>query len=151
MKLYVDGACSGNPGPGGYSCIVLNSNEELIETLSGGEAHTTNNIMEMKGLINALRWCNNNHSTEHKYIIYTDSAYLHNCIHNKWYIKWRKNNWKTTSNQPVANKELWIEILDLYEKLSSQLLLQKVEAHKDNYWNNYADKVAVEARKKIIT
>ena len=137
--IYTDGACSGNPGPGGWGAIILD--EEKNETnISGKEKTTTNNRMELMAPIMALRKI----KKVSEVIIYTDSTYLKNGI-TIWIKKWEKNNWKNTSKKPVKNKDLWI----ILNELSKEQIIDSrwVKAHAGNKYNEIADKLATEAIK----
>ena len=104
IKVYTDGACKGNPGPGGWG-VYIQSNEDEKE-LYGGNPETTNNQMEMQAALEALK-----HLKDKDEVIelYTDSNYLRQGI-TEWIHKWKKNNWRTAAKKPVANRDLWIEI-----------------------------------------
>jgi len=137
--IYTDGACSGNPGPGGWGAVILD--EEKNETnISGKEKTTTNNRMELVAPIMALRKI----KKVSEVIIYTDSTYLKNGI-TIWIKKWEKNNWKNTSKKPVKNKDLWI----ILNELSKEQIIdwRWVKAHAGNKYNEIADKLATEAIK----
>ena len=138
--IYTDGACRGNPGPGGWgACIV--SQEKIIHEFSGKEKYTTNNIMELTGAIEGLRLA---HVSGYRagIKIYTDSQYVKQGI-NVWIIKWTQNNWKTANKKDVKNKELWCELNILHDFLKPEWYW--VKGHADNVWNNYADKLARDA------
>ena len=135
--IYTDGACSGNPGPGGWGAIILN--EEKNETnISGKEKSTTNNRMELMAPIMALRKI----KKASKIIIYTDSIYLKNGI-TTWIKNWEKNGWKSANKKPVKNKDLWVTL----NKLSKEHAIdwKWVKAHAGNKYNEIADKLATEA------
>ena len=135
--IYTDGACSGNPGPGGWGAIILN--EEKNETnISGKEKSTTNNRMELMAPIMALRKI----KKASKIIIYTDSIYLKNGI-TTWIKNWEKNGWKNANKKPVKNKDLWLTLNELSKK---HIIDWKwVKAHAGNKYNEIADKLATEA------
>jgi ribonuclease HI len=135
--IYTDGACSGNPGPGGWGAIILN--EEKKETnISGKEKSTTNNRMELMAPIMALRKI----KKASKIVIYTDSIYLKNGI-TTWIKNWEKNGWKSANKKPVKNKDLWVTL----NKLSKEHVIdwKWVKAHAGNKYNEIADKLATEA------
>ena len=135
--IYTDGACSGNPGPGGWGAIILN--EEKKETnISGKEKSTTNNRMELMAPIMALRKI----KKASKITIYTDSIYLKNGITN-WIKNWEKNGWKSSNKKPVKNKDLWV----MLNKLSKEHIIdwKWVKAHAGNKYNEIADKLATAA------
>lgn len=137
--IYTDGACAGNQNSenvGGYGAILLYRGHE--KEIYDGEINTTNNKMEMKACIEALK------TLKRKDIpveLYTDSAYVCNCINQKWYVKWRKNGWKNSKKNPVENKEMWIELLDLVEALED-IRFFKVKGHSGVPLNERADDLA---------
>ena len=135
--VYTDGACSGNPGPGGWGAVILN--EEKIDTnISGKEQSTTNNRMELMAPIMALRKI----KKASKITIYTDSTYLKNGI-TTWIKNWEKNGWKSTNKKPVKNKDLWVTLNELSK---DQVIDWKwVKAHDGNKYNEIADKLATDA------
>ena len=134
IKVYTDGACKGNPGPGGWG-VYIQSNEDEKE-LYGGNPETTNNQMEMQAALEALK-----HLKDEDEVIelYTDSNYLRQGI-TEWIHKWKKNNWKTAAKKPVANRDLWIEISDLDEKMNVQW--NWVKGHAGDPGNERADELA---------
>ena len=135
--IYTDGACSGNPGPGGWGAVILN--EEKNDTnISGKENSTTNNRMELMAPIMALKKIKKNS----KIIIYTDSIYLKNGI-TTWIKNWEKNGWKSANKKPVKNKDLWITL----SKLSKEQIIdwKWVKAHAGNKYNEIADRLATDA------
>ena len=136
VTIYSDGACSGNPGPGGWGCVLIYG-ENRIE-ISGFENNTTNNRMELLGPINALK------KLKYPCIVdfYSDSAYLVNAFTNKWIDKWLVNGWKTSKKEPVENQDLWIELVKLTEV--HQINWFKVKGHSDNVENNRCDELARE-------
>ena len=104
FKIYTDGACSGNPGPGGWGAVIFD-NDNNQTNISGKEKNTTNNRMEILAAIMALKKIKSNSQIT----IYTDSTYVKNGI-TEWMFKWKKNDWKTASKKPVKNKDLWIKL-----------------------------------------
>ena len=134
IKVYTDGACKGNPGPGGWG-VYIQSNEDEKE-LYGGNPETTNNQMEMRAALEALK-----HLKDEDEVIelYTDSNYLRQGI-TEWIHKWKKNNWKTAAKKPVANRDLWIEISDLNEIMNVQW--NWVKGHAGDPGNERADELA---------
>ena len=139
--IYTDGACSGNPGPGGWGSILMY--KENRKEISGGLKNTTNNIMEITAVIEALKLLK--FGCEVK--VYSDSAYVVNAFNNGWIYNWRKNNWKTADKKPVKNKELWEELYALTKKHSVEFI--KVKGHSDNEFNNRCDELARNAIDKI--
>ena len=139
--IYTDGACSGNPGPGGWGSILMYKDKK--KEISGGSKETTNNIMEITAVIEALKLLK--YPCEVK--IYSDSAYVVNAFNNGWIYKWNLNNWKTAKKDPVKNKELWEELYNLTKVHKVEFI--KVKGHSDNEYNNRCDELAVEATNKI--
>ena len=136
VLIYTDGACSGNPGPGGWGAILMY--KEHKKEISGGNKETTNNIMEMTAVIMALKQLKR--PCKHDVEIYSDSAYVVNAFDKGWIYNWKKNNWKTASKEPVKNKELWEEIYKLIEDINVKFI--KVKGHSDNEFNNRCDELA---------
>ncbi len=137
--IYTDGACSNNQEDnniGGYGAVMLYKNHK--KEVFGGEKNTTNNIMEIKAIIEALKLLK---TYSIPVEIYTDSAYIANCIKQKWYEKWMKNGWKTANKKPVKNKELWIEIIDYIDKIEN-ITFHKVPGHSGVELNEKADELA---------
>jgi ribonuclease HI len=135
--VYTDGACSGNPGPGGWGVIILDEEENQV-SLSGKEKSTTNNRMELMAPIMALKKI----KKSSQITIYTDSTYLKDGI-TIWINNWKKNDWKSANKKPVKNKDLWVILDKLTEK---KLIIWKwVKAHAGNKFNEIADKLATEA------
>lgn len=148
-NIYTDGACSGNPGPGGWAAVVIDNTNCPIYEITGNEKDTTNNRMELHGFLAALTWCRAKTDQNDAVTIYTDSAYIFNCFHDKWYIKWQSNGWVNASKQSIANKELWQSILQQYNLVKNEITICKVTGHSGNEWNEYADELAVRARKSL--
>ena len=134
VVIYTDGACSGNPGPGGWGAILMY--KENKKEISGGDKNTTNNIMEITAVLQALRLL----KFECKVQIYSDSAYVVNAFKNGWIYNWMKNGWKTENKEPVKNKELWIELYEFTKKHEIEFI--KVKGHSDNEYNNRCDELA---------
>lgn len=140
VKIYTDGACSGNPGPGGYGAILMY--EELKKEISGYDEDTTNNKMEITAVLKGLELLNQSCKVE----VYSDSAYVVNAIEKGWILKWKQNNWKKKSGEKVKNMELWEELLR-YMDLHIITFI-KVKGHSDNIYNNRCDELAVNAIKE---
>lgn len=134
VTIYTDGACSGNPGPGGWGAILMWQGKK--KEIAGGCKNTTNNIMEITAVIEALKLLKYACEVD----LYSDSAYVVNAFRQKWIENWKKNNWKTASKEPVKNKELWQEL----DKLTQihQVKFHKVKGHSDNEFNNRCDELA---------
>ena len=135
--IYTDGACSGNPGPGGWGAILMY--KEAKKEISGGMKETTNNIMEITAVIEALKCL----KVESDVQIYSDSAYTVNAFNQGWIYNWMKNGWKTSGKAPVKNKELWQELYALTKKHKVEFI--KVKGHADNEFNNRCDAMARDA------
>ena len=132
--IYTDGACSGNPGPGGWGAILMY--KDAKKEISGGMKETTNNIMEITAVIEALKCL----KVESNVKIYSDSAYVVNAFLQGWIYNWMKKGWKTASGEPVKNKELWEELYLLTKKHKVEFV--KVKGHSDNEFNNRCDEMA---------
>ena len=137
VVLYTDGACSGNPGPGGYGAVLIYGGVE--KEIFGGEKSTTNNKMEMMAVIKGLEALKEPCEVE----VYSDSAYVVNAFNQGWITNWIKNNWRNASKDPVKNKELWQELIALTEK--HKVTFIKVKGHSDNEFNNRCDELATGA------
>lgn len=147
IDIYTDGACSGNPGTGGWSFVITNGIEE-IKSVNGGELETTNNRMELKAIIKSLE-CIAKYIEKKKerysIRIFSDSSYCVNAINKRWIKKWLNNGWVTSKGTPVANKDLWLE-LNKYDKLIDFQII-KVKGHSGDIFNEKCDKLAKEAIK----
>ena len=134
LKIYTDGACSGNPGKGGWAAIILDDSNQ--SSISGSESNTTNNRMELMATINALKNINSNEEIN----IYTDSQYVKLGI-TEWINTWLKNNWQTSKKEEVKNKDLWIKLDNAC--LKHKVTWKWVKAHAGNKYNNLVDELAV--------
>jgi ribonuclease HI len=140
VAVYTDGACSGNPGPGGWAAILIyNGNEREI---SGFEPHTTNQRMELKAAIEGLKTLKYPCSVQ----LYSDSAYLVNAFRQNWLGNWLGNGWLNSQKKPVENRDLWEELLRLAN--IHQVEWIKVPGHRDNEYNNRCDLLARNAVNK---
>ena len=137
--IYTDGACSGNPGPGGWGAVILDEEKNEIN-ISGKEKATTNNRMELMAPIMALRKI----KKFSEIIIYTDSTYLKNGI-TTWIKNWEKNGWMSANKKPIKNKDLWVTLNKLSEY--QNIDWKWIKAHDGNKYNEMADKLATEAIK----
>ena len=137
--IYTDGACSGNPGPGGWGAVIFD-NDNKQKNISGSEENTTNNRMELSAAIMALEEVNMNSEIT----IFTDSTYVKNGI-TEWVLKWKENGWKNSNKEPVKNKDLWEKL----DNLCSQNTInwKWVKGHALNKYNNLADELATKAIK----
>lgn len=139
--IYTDGACSGNPGPGGWGAILMYKGAK--KEISGGMKETTNNIMEITAVVEALKCL----KVESDVQVYSDSAYTVNAFNQGWIYNWMKNGWKTSGKEPVKNKELWQELYALTKKHKVEFI--KVKGHANNEFNNRCDEMAREAIQKL--
>ncbi|MBP2071677.1 MAG: ribonuclease [Thermoanaerobacterium sp.] len=140
IDIYTDGACSGNPGPGGWGAVLIYNG--IKKEISGYEENTTNNRMELTAAIKALsllkRSCKIN--------LYSDSSYLINAFNQKWIENWQKRGWLKSDKTPVENKDLWLKLLDLSSCHDIKWI--KVKGHSDNEYNNRCDKLATDEIKQ---
>ena len=134
ITIYTDGACSGNPGIGGWGIVIIELKKEPI-FLNGGDDNTTNNQMELTAAIQALKYFED----REKITLFTDSQYVKNGIES-WINNWKKNGWKTASKKPVKNKELWVELDLLIAK--HNVIWKWVKGHAGNLYNEKADLLA---------
>ena len=141
ITLYTDGACSGNPGPGGWAAILLYGEAEKV--LSGGEASTTNNRMELTAAIEGLKALKEPCTVT----LYSDSRYLVDAVNLGWARGWRNRGWMRTKKDPAKNPELWAELLRLLEKHQTEL--RWVKGHGDNEYNARCDALSVAESKRF--
>lgn len=130
--VYTDGACSGNPGPGGWAWVIPGGRYR-----SGSETHSTNQRMELAAALDAVR------SIGGAVEVVSDSAYVVNCFRQGWWKGWLARGWINTKKQPVANRDLWEPLIDLYR--SRPVSFRWVKGHGGNKWNDLADRLAVQA------
>lgn len=142
VKIYTDGACSGNPGPGGWGAVLIYNGKE--KQLSGSEKETTNNRMELSAVITALKAlkepCN--------VTLTTDSKYVCDAINKGWLESWQKNNWKKSNKKPVLNIDLWQELLPLLDTHKVEFIW--VKGHNGHKYNEICDKLAVAEYQKYL-
>ncbi|MDF2865773.1 MAG: Ribonuclease [Clostridia bacterium] len=141
ITMYTDGACSGNPGPGGYAAILMY--EGNTKEVSGFEKNTTNNKMEITAVIKGLEIIKEPCDIE----IYSDSTYVVDSVEKGWLFGWEKKNWIKSDKKPVKNVELWTEMIKYLNIHNIRFI--KVKGHSDNEFNNRCDKLAVEAYKNM--
>lgn len=139
--IYTDGACSRNPGPGGWGCVLLYKDHRKEHF--GAEEMTTNNRMELTAAIEALKLLNRSCVVD----LYTDSAYLCNAFEQHWLSNWQKNNWKTAAKKDVENRDLWEKLLALCN--IHTVRFHKVKGHSTNIENNRCDELARQAIKQL--
>ena len=146
IKVYTDGSCRANGSAnsvGGWAFAIVRE-DELIYAARGMVCGTTNNQMELEAVKRAIKWIRtgidlNNEQVE----IYTDSAYIQNCVSQKWYVNWQKNGWVNTKKEPVKNREYWEFLIPYFTNERFSFL--KVKGHNGDKWNEYVDELAQEA------
>lgn len=141
VVIYTDGACSGNPGPGGWGAVLMYKGNE--KEISGGKKDTTNNVMELTAVIEGLKLLKFPCEVD----LYSDSAYVVNSFEQGWIYNWVKNNWRTAGKDPVKNKEIWQELYELTK--THKVKFHKVKGHSDNEYNNRCDELARNAIKNL--
>ena len=139
--IYTDGACSGNPGPGGWGSILMYNGHK--KEISGGEKTTTNNRMELTGVIWALKALKEPCTVE----LYSDSKYVTDALSKGWAVSWRAKGWRRADKKPALNVDLWEELLSLAE--IHELRCHWVKGHAENEFNNRCDELAVMEREKF--
>ncbi|MDA0683700.1 MAG: ribonuclease HI [Bacteroidetes bacterium] len=139
ITLYTDGACSGNPGPGGWAGLLMYNGRERVVT--GAEKLTTNNRMELAAVVESIRVL----KEPCVIAVHTDSAYIANAFNEGWIENWLRRGWMTAGKKPVKNQDLWKDLLSLMKQ--HEVTFVKVKGHADNEWNNRVDRLAVEALK----
>jgi ribonuclease HI len=147
IVIYCDGACSNNQqlqNRGGWGAILQYKGKD--REISGAERNTTNNRMEILACIKALEAVKNRSLTVD---VFTDSAYLANCLLQKWYLRWQKNGWQTAAKKPVENKDLWLRLLALKDKFA-RITFHKVAGHSNVTLNERADQLAKEAIRNLL-
>ena len=145
VRIFTDGACSENPGPGGWAAVFNTATG--CKVLSGNECQTTNNRMELMAMVQAMELIHNKGKRENQYEIYSDSAYVVNSINKGWVEVWRDNGWVTTRNDKIKNRDLWQQYIDVKQSLIKagiDLTIIKVKGHSGDASNEYADKMAKE-------
>ena len=142
VRLYTDGACSGNPGPGGWAAILKFGPHQ--KEISGNMSHTTNNRMELFAVISGLGALKQSCKVE----VYSDSTYVVNAFNQNWIESWQKRGWKTSDNKPVENQDLWRLLLITMRK--HDVSFHKVPGHHDHAENNRCDELARSEVQKII-
>lgn len=142
IEIYTDGACSGNPGPGGWGAVLIYNGKE--KELSGSEKETTNNRMELTAVIMALNALNQPCEVK----LTTDSKYVCDAINKSWVYSWRKNGWKKSDKKPALNVDLWKELLSLLEKHDVEFIW--VKGHNGHKYNEICDALAVKEYQKYL-
>lgn len=142
IEIYTDGACSGNPGPGGWGAVLVYNGKE--KELSGSEKNTTNNRMELTAVIMALNALNQPCEVK----LTTDSKYVCDAVNKGWVYSWRKNGWKKSDKKPALNVDLWKELLSLLEKHEVEFIW--VKGHNGHKYNEICDALAVKEYQKYL-
>lgn len=132
--VFTDGACSGNPGPGGWAWAVA---PDGVVHGTGGEARTTNQRMEVRAVLEALR------ALDGPLLIVSDSTYVVNCFRDRWWVRWKANGWRNAKKEPVANTDLWKPLVELYEQRRPEF--RWVKGHSGDPMNDLVDRLAVAA------
>jgi ribonuclease HI len=140
--IYTDGACSGNPGPGGWGAVLFYGDK--MKEISGGEEATTNQRMELTAVVEALRALK---VRDWDVVIHSDSAYIVNAFRQDWISNWTKNGWKNSKKEDVANQDLWKALLEQIER--NRVRIEKVKGHSGDRWNERCDELARNAIKMI--
>jgi ribonuclease HI len=141
VSIYTDGACSGNPGPGGWAAILIYGGREKV--LSGGEAQTTNNRMELMGVISALQALKEPCEVD----LWSDSRYVIDALEKDWVRSWKRKGWKKADKTPAKNPDLWDTLLQLTEV--HRMRYHWVKGHAENPYNNRCDALAVQERDRF--
>lgn len=159
IYLYTDGACSGNPGVGGYAFHVVKAKtNSILLKVSGGKKLTTNNCMELTAIVRGLQHILGSSMTihgelargvTHEVIVRSDSAYCINAVNQHWIEFWMNNNWKTKQGGNVKNKELWMELLSLLKNKRLSITFEKVKGHSGDKYNEMVDQAAKDAIKRL--
>lgn len=151
--IYTDGSCRGNgtkQAVGAWAFLAHWDRKAMKASKVDVVPNTTNQRMEMEAIIEACRWMRDEQKLEpfDEVHIYTDSAYVHNCYEQKWYVKWQAVGWVNSKKQPVANKELWEELIPFFEH--PQFYLHKVKGHDNDELNNYVDNIVQTATVRYL-
>jgi len=152
ISIYTDGATRANgtsKARGGWGWCIVNEYDTIIQKGNGGKKNTTNNRMELTAVLEGLRAAYELDDIDNCYIdLYSDSAYFINCYTQKWYEKWLQNGWVNSSRQPVANRDLWEQIIPYFNK--TEISFYKVKGHAGNTYNEYVDKLACQGADVLI-
>ena len=145
LRIFTDGGCSGNPGPGGWAYIMVvetAQGEQVVGEEKGGEKNTTNNRMELTAVISSLKALKAMSGLPKQAVVYTDSQYVQKGI-SEWIHNWKKNSWRTSDKKPVKNQDLWMELDALATELSPEW--KWVKGHAGNEFNERCDRMTQEA------
>lgn len=153
LKVYTDGSCSSNPGAGGFAFVVLSARNNELLKVSGCKSMTTNNYMELKAILSAMK-----HLKEYPVYnakgnvieVYSDSAYCINPINQGWLKSWKKLGWKTKKGEEIKNVELWKELEIILNKMRSQVKFIKVKGHSGDKYNEMVNDLAQAATKRAL-
>lgn len=148
VKIYTDGACSGNPGIGGWAVAIIQNNN--CKTFTGNEKTTTNNAMELIAVLKALQIILNDKIKNA--VIFSDSAYVCNAINNGWLLNWRNNGWRTQKGEEIKNLDLWqwaLQFLFECKEIGLHVEIKKIKGHSGEIYNELCDKLAKSEIKKI--
>lgn len=145
VHIYTDGACSPNPGPGGWGAVLLKPGSDKVRELSGADPETTNNRMELTAAVRALEAL----KEPCKVVLHTDSQYLRNAFTQGWLRKWQANGWRTGDRNPVLNQDLWRMLIEQDRRHAIEW--KWVRGHANDEWNERCDRLAVEARKRLVS
>ena len=140
--IYTDGACSPNPGIGGWGAVLISNEHNLRKELSGSEIHSTNNRMEITAVIKAFEVLKKSCQVD----LYTDSTYVKNAFEKNWIQNWEKNGWGKKGKKPIANKDLWLRLIEVIK--NHEVSWHWVRGHSGNAENERCDELAVQARKE---
>jgi ribonuclease HI len=143
VTVYTDGACSGNPGPGGWAALVIDDGVERI--VSGAEAQTTNQRMELRAAIEGLAAVSDHHTVH----LYTDSSYVMNCFRDRWWVRWEANGWLGAARQSIANRDLWERLIAETRRLD--VVWHKVKGHSGDALNDRVDALARGAIASLVS
>lgn len=150
-ELHTDGSCLGNPGPGGWGAVLLGPNRDpdlktpqIYGEYYGGEPNSTNNRMELTAIIEALA-LEPEPTRQSPLQVHTDSQYVANAFNQNWLAGWQRNGWRTAKKEPVKNRELWTELLELQADRPGAITFHWVKGHAGNHWNEHCDRMAVRA------
>ena len=153
IEVYTDGACSGNPGSGGYAFVILKGEKEILK-LSGSQENTTNNYMELKAIVRAIEHVISELGSIHtknkmEVFIHSDSAYCINPVEKGWIKFWESNGWISRTGEPIKNLELWIKLNSLLKHRKFEFKFAKVKGHSGNRYNEMVDKAAKNAINRL--
>ena len=149
IEIYTDGACDKNPGGNGGWGVLFVVDGKLEYAFSNGANDTTNQRMELTAAAEALEFYKKKinegeFNTFRDVSLYSDSAYLINCVNQHWYVAWQRNGWRNSKKEPVANQDLWERLIPFFD--TGEVHFKKVKAHDGNVWNEYVDEMAVKQR-----